>query len=315
MESDSGLPQVVHHPADADALDDPAFWALAGVGNSLAEKMRGDHAYSGPSLGFPTFAATGHCRLCGQLKRLSFEHIPPRSAGNRTKRRFTQALEVLKAPDVENFPTKGFVIQQRGSGFYVLCRECNSLLNDRGYVEEYRQFVGGVAQSMVEFVGQHPETEVFPQRVRLEVENLRPGRIVRQALAMVICASGSANLTCLVPTLRECVLDGATRELPLGMSLHLAVAVGPRGRFVPPIVSVDRGAATWQVLTEATFAPLSWVLRVSAWPPTLSLADVSPWTKLDLDIEQTIDVVTEAGFVFGPMPLDYRHSDEFPHTS
>lgn len=309
------MSEVTSHPDDADRLNDPAFWALARTAETLAAELRGDASYSGSSLGYPTRSAQGHCRLCGRYGKLTYEHIPPKSTGNNTARRFAPASEILSAPVITQFPKSGVVIQQRGSGFYLLCENCNPLLSNLGYVEEYRQLVGSTAQAMVDHVGQQADEDVFTDRVRLTVSDLRPGRIVRQALAMILCASGSARFSDLFPALRECVMKGTPAELPLGMSLHLAVAVGPRGRLVCPVGAVDHAAGEWQVLLEASFAPLSWILRVSDSPPDVLPADVSRWTTLDVDAVQAIDITTQAGFIFGPMPLDYRHASEFPEAA
>jgi hypothetical protein len=316
LKSDVGryVSQVVHHPDDADRLSDPLFGVLARRAESLASELRGDHVYSGASLGYPTRSSSGHCRICGRYDKLTYEHIPPRSTGNRTTRRFASAFEILNAPVITQFPKTGVVIQQRGSGFYLLCGDCNSLLSNLGYVDEYRELVGATAQAMVDYVAQQPDEDVFTGSVALNVQNLRPGLIVRQALAMIMCASGSARFSDLFPDLRDCVLAGTPTALPLGMSLHLAVAVGPRGRLVYPVGAVDHAAGQWQVLMDASFAPLSWVLRVSDSSPDIPPANVSDWTTLDPDRVETIDITTEAGFIFGPMPLDYRHASAFPEA-
>lgn len=309
------MSQVVYHPDDADRLNDPSFWALAQTSESLAGELRGDAFYSGSSLGYPTRKTEGHCRLCGRYGKLTYEHIPPRATGNKTTRRFALASDILSAPVITQFPSTGVVIQQRGSGFYLLCEDCNPLLSNLGYVEEYTQLVGATAHAMAAHVGHQADEDVFNDRVRLNVSDLRPGRIVRQVLAMAMCASGSARFAHLFPDLRDCVMKGKPAELPLGMSLHLAVAAGPRGRFVCPIGAVDHSAGEWQVLLEASFAPLSWILRVSDSPPNILPSNVSRWTMLDVDTVETIDITTQAGFIFGPMPLDYRHASEFPETA
>lgn len=309
------MSQMVHHPNDADHVTEPSFQRLAQRVESLASHLRGDRVYSGASLGYPARPASGACRICGRFDKLTYEHIPPKSTGNRTTRRYASAFDILSARDITQFPKRGVVIQQQGSGLYALCRDCNSALSNLGYVDEYRELVGATGQAIVDYVGQGPEEDAFPGRVGLNVHHLRPGRIVRQALAMIMCANGSARFSDLFPDLRKCILAGTPTALPLGMSMHLAVAVGPRGRLVYPVGAVDHAAGRWEVLIDASFAPLSWVLRVSDSPPDMVLANVSDWTTLDPDTVETIDITTEAGFIFGPMPLDYRHATDFPVAS
>lgn len=303
---------VLFHPSDQESLRDPEFWALVQQAYAMASETTGAHVYSGTSVGYLTKPAMGHCRLCGQFRKLTFEHLPPKSAGNASTRRFASAFDVLEAQEIAQFPSQGVVIQQRGSGFYLLCKECNELLSNLKYVDEYRELVAATSQGMVDLIGDLPEHEGLPEKIRLRVEKLRPGRIVRQALAMVMCASASPYFGTLFPNLRDCVMNGTPTEFPLGMTLHLAVVAGPRGRLVPPIVAIDHAAKEWQVLLEATFAPLSWVLRLSNSPPNLLAADVSEWTTLDPDEVRDFEILTQAGFAFGPVPLDYRHASDFP---
>lgn len=303
--------RIVYHPSDGASLRDEAFWAVARRANALARDLTGIDAYSRTSLGYHTKPALGHCRLCGSFRQLTFEHLPPKSAGNASKRRYASALDVLETEVVDQFPSEGVVIQDRGAGFHLLCKECNELLSNLRYVDEYCNLVGATAHGIAEFLGGRPESETLPEKIRLQVRELHPGRIVRQVVAMIMCASGSPRFGELFPALRDSVITGVPTELPSGMSLHLSVVTGPRGRLAPPTVAIDASSLDWQVLVEATFAPLSWVLRVGESPPDLLAADVSDWTKLGVDEQVDFDIVTRAGFVVGPMPLDYRHASQF----
>ena len=84
----------------------------------------------------------GYCKLCGQFKELTFEHVPPKKAFNSSAVRVFPFDEVIKLYtcsdgrmpwDISGLKGK---IQQKGGGNYYLCRECN---NNTGswYIEEY----------------------------------------------------------------------------------------------------------------------------------------------------------------------------------
>src|SRR5215208_1711456 len=62
---------------------------------------------------------TGRCHLCGQLKRLSFEHIPPKSAFNDNQRLFQTMRDLMEGRPYSRF--------RRGIGSYSLCVRCNNL--------------------------------------------------------------------------------------------------------------------------------------------------------------------------------------------
>src|SRR6267143_253591 len=76
----------------------------------------------------------GTCRICGEHRELTFEHIPPRAAFNRGRVRSLTLAEWVRRDDLDYV---GGRIQQRGMGGRVLCGFCNSFLG-REYVLEYR---------------------------------------------------------------------------------------------------------------------------------------------------------------------------------
>ncbi len=87
----------------------------------------------------------GRCKLCGQERKLTFEHVPPEKAFNSSSVKllsFEDSLKLVagtddKEPlDISNL--KG-ITQQRGSGGYYLCSQCN---NNTGswYIREYVTF-------------------------------------------------------------------------------------------------------------------------------------------------------------------------------
>lgn len=75
----------------------------------------------------------GYCRLCGEFKKLTFEHIPPEAAFNSNPIYFK---------DFENLFDKSsyhYGLRKRsnkGAGGYHLCEKCN---NDTGgwYAKHY----------------------------------------------------------------------------------------------------------------------------------------------------------------------------------
>jgi len=65
------------------------------------------------------------CRVCGRDESLSFEHVPPRAAGNED-RAWMYGMDNWLGRDMESGKPAGRArIQQRGSGAYSLCRSCN----------------------------------------------------------------------------------------------------------------------------------------------------------------------------------------------
>ena len=73
----------------------------------------------------------GICRICGENKELTFEHVPPETVFNKGAVRNVTLDAVIKDTVKENkLPWeinygKG-KIQQRGRGGFYLCGDCNS---------------------------------------------------------------------------------------------------------------------------------------------------------------------------------------------
>ena len=65
----------------------------------------------------------GICVLCGQEKKLTFEHIPPHAAFNNRPASVVTGDKFVRFMTGEQVKGK---IQQKGMGRYSLCEECNS---------------------------------------------------------------------------------------------------------------------------------------------------------------------------------------------
>ena len=84
----------------------------------------------------------GICKLCGQKKILTFEHVPPESAFNSVAvKEYSpeQTIDMMTGIDGRlpwDFSGLSGTINQRGGGGYYLCSDCN---NNTGswYISEY----------------------------------------------------------------------------------------------------------------------------------------------------------------------------------
>lgn len=83
----------------------------------------------------------GICSICGQFKKLTFEHFPPKSSGNNSSLKVHYLLEgdyetLLSRSDISK---NNYVQYQRGVGKHCLCQECNSYLGS-AFVNVYINF-------------------------------------------------------------------------------------------------------------------------------------------------------------------------------
>ena len=71
------------------------------------------------------------CALCGKKRKLTFEHIPPRAAlNNKPVKVVTGEALINQIGDSNKLPWDmngvQYTINQKGSGRYSLCEECNN---------------------------------------------------------------------------------------------------------------------------------------------------------------------------------------------
>lgn len=109
---------------------------------------------------------TGVCHVCGEVRPLSFEHIPPQSLGNTNLSKVYSAVEIAERTGGLDFDGREglrYRQEQRGSGFNTLCSSCNSYFG-RNYVKEYAAFARAlgslfVSEDLNDARGIHIETD------------------------------------------------------------------------------------------------------------------------------------------------------------
>lgn len=86
----------------------------------------------------------GICHICGEYKKLTYEHIPPEAAFNNQRRQMSTVEELMndktdnRAPwDIEGLRYKQF---QQGTGFFTLCDKCNNYTGAK-YGNTYADFI------------------------------------------------------------------------------------------------------------------------------------------------------------------------------
>jgi len=80
----------------------------------------------------------GVCHICGEVKKLTYEHIPPRATGNSTRTKSYDGIAMARVGRLELKDVEGLRgnIQQQGAGAYTLCADCNSYTGSH-YAEHY----------------------------------------------------------------------------------------------------------------------------------------------------------------------------------
>jgi hypothetical protein len=251
---------------------------------------------------------TGTCRLCIQERELTFEHIPPRSAFNNAR----VQLQVLGILEGEGLIATPGAFQQRGAGGYYLCGPCNHLLG-RSYVPAYQEFVGLCARGLFEAgasanLNENNGYNTF--RLRMESGEdplvLYPSRIVKQALAMLLCVA-SPGFAESRQDLRDLITNRDAVGLPDDMRVGFCFFLGDQARSGGPWGQINTSDGTSLVAIEVAFPPMAWLLALSGTDLPIEIGDATPWADLPYDHEFTgLEIDTLVGFANTQLPGDYR---------
>lgn len=243
--------------------------------------------------------ADGSCRVCGATENLSFEHVPPRSAGNQGRAEMLGIEAWLRRGD-----ERGTIVQ-KGSGAYTLCRDCNSLAG-RLYVPEFAK-LWRTGNSMLARLKPTPfevDRGLDGGYVHVEMQGVRAGRIAKQIVTMLLAITP----TSFPPIHAE--LTAYAREpervgLPEKYQLYLVAYPGP------DIARFNGGTGIWRngdilFVVSLCYPPFSYVLSIDEKEPALEAGNITEFAALGIDDVARVDLDLKLGFGHTPLPLDYR---------
>ncbi|WP_117885096.1 hypothetical protein [Aureibaculum luteum] len=236
----------------------------------------------------------GICRLCQKDKELSFEHIPPKSAFNKTTRYFSVPFkEFAKAKNWLNYKPKG-KINQGGLGYHSLCEKCNGFLNDN-YVRPYADWA---KFGMSAIKNAKSDYNVW------EVTEKNPFRILKQIIAMFIAMNepwfGKQN-----PELLEFVNNPELKILSERYKIY--VYLKSRGQIRTTKWS---GTNFYGQVCELAFEPFGYILNIDNYNGIDHLTEISGWKNYTDERNHTFDIGLYDYPTYLPIPTDYRTKEE-----
>lgn len=252
----------------------------------------------------------GICKICGQFKELTEEHIPPKHAFNSTTVTvlpFEEAIKVMTGADGRlPWDTQGLNgrRQQGGHKKYCLCRECN---NNTGawYMRAYTD-LAKTAHVMIQKEG----LEVG-NAYAFAIKNLYPLRIYKAMMTMMCDINndcfGDDNLRDFLMTKESTSIDTSRYSL----YMYLVSTQMPRISGIFAIASLNNLQAP-VLVTEMASYPIGFALYLD------KPDDYSPF-GLNIDAFATYDYDTKCDIQFVGMPYldinsqfpaDYRSKDD-----
>lgn len=266
----------------------------------------------------PRQRLTARCMLCGQVKPLTKEHIPPKESGNKYRNVDHKISEWLKSQDLHVLPNNSKP-QQGGIYGYTLCAECNSLTGAL-YGGEYQKWAFGGFNALANFPKKPEELDTelgangrwagaFHAKVGSKENPVHPGAFVRQVLSMFCSLSATWDIAERYPVIRRIVLEQSLEKLPDNLDLVMGLYLGPMLRFAGPQLVIDVGESLWQWVMEIAYPPYSFLLVLASNKhETLNGAVMNEMVIWELKQTAIYEAEFGVGFGWTPYPGDYRTS-------
>src|SRR4051794_17730071 len=196
---------------------------------------------------------------------LSFEHVPPRGAFNRTRAEMRGTEGWLKRDRGTGHPGDRARIQQRGSGTFSLCGPCNNR-SARLYVPELIKWTRMGADILWGSQRAAERGEEAGQRtwVNIKADGVRPGRFLKQVVTMLLAMS-PPHLGEIHPDLRAYAQDPEWIGMPSQFQIYLSLYSGPNARYVGgagKLSGIGVGPIERHMVFEVAYPPFAYVLSV-----------------------------------------------------
>lgn len=240
---------------------------------------------------------TGQCHLCGDVKPLTFEHIPPQRVFNNkpVSMHTLQSFLIQNKYKKPDLPKTKF---RRGMGRQSLCEACNGV-TAKWYGDEYAYFVG----QAFPYVAKAPRDPVLFVSFKIN-----PLRVIKQVATMCLAATDFA--AGYHAGLRRFVLNPTQR----GISDHyrfyayLTAVEEYRMSSFAAVMNVATGSSA-MVLAEVAFPPFGFCWT-AADPGTVAraagegLCDITHFGKWS-DGKRIVYLRIPKKHPVGPAPLHY----------
>ncbi|MDE6107074.1 MAG: hypothetical protein K2F83_00140 [Oscillospiraceae bacterium] len=246
----------------------------------------------------------GVCHICGQQKKLTYEHIPPQAGFNSTRQRLCTVDTLLNTPRSGNRPpwdTAGLRYQQfqQGTGFYTLCGDCNSYTGSK-YGTTYSQIIQRIGSEILRI----PKDE-RGYGLDIHIENVNLLAFFKQVLSM-FC---SINTPEFGAHFRTFLLDENSTEFDqdrykIFMYLHAGKVV----RYVPYQVQADVETGNVSAFSEISTFPVGFILYDVSGIQTKEFrgCDITPFSTCPYRDIQFADMSVPFLTCDTPFGLDFR---------
>jgi hypothetical protein len=245
----------------------------------------------------------GQCHLCGFVKKLSFEHVPPQSAFNNRPIINPDIRRLLLGShdDLSHLDRLKGPIQQRGAGAFTLCVNCNQRTG-KLYAPSYGYWVRQAARALVQ--------SSFAPSVAISFD-VFPLRVLKQIACMFLSAN-SPRFQDVQTDLVRFVINQHALGFPSHLRIYAYCTTSDRSRQagVTGVLNMEGGALRHHVFSEISFPPFGYLLTIDSDPIDSRLVDISQFGTFPYDQRATLTIPLRRLTVFTPFPGDFRSREE-----
>ncbi len=249
----------------------------------------------------------GKCHLCGEREKLSFEHVPPRGAFNKSTIKIYGGNEII-GRDGHKFPWDFSDLRgkqsQRGFGQYTLCEACNSFTGAK-YGAAYIEFIYQGWNILVNNLGR--------KNISANFTNIYPLRVLKQLISMFFSIN-SPNFTISNSNLSKFVLSPSNKGLNnRDYALYIYFLAGNISKYIG-LSGVLKIGGRNRYISEMANMPFGFVLEidpVKGIKEKYNLCDILGFANC-YNYDECTDIKLNIPFLDSNTiyPIDYRTREE-----
>lgn len=229
--------------------------------------------------------AFGSCNICGEERKLTWDHVPPKSCGNSSTVIGHEALPFLTDPSSKA------PLSQNGRKFRTICERCNNTVLGNWYDPELVNFSKAIRINLESLF--HPRNTF-----RLKV---KPNLIIKAAIGHLMASKKEQDWANFDTCGRDSLL---TKDAPIPQNLECYYWVHPFEGFC----SIRDAGITMNkktdVIQQLAFYPLN--ITFTTEPLLNGIPKLSNWKQMNTEFEVTIPIQTHRHPPFGwPWHTDY----------
>lgn len=252
----------------------------------------------------------GKCSICGKEDRLTFEHIPPRSANNNIETRVLTGnsfIKLVTSSDRLPWDYDGleYEILQKGNGLYSLCESCNNITGAY-YGNEYVK----IAKSIASFFVNNKDKFVKAGGASIKID-FYPQRFIKQVLSMF--CSTTVGLNERYPVIKDLLLEKEMMLNDYDFKVSLFYLKTEKYGYSGPICSCSKKFGV-RMFSELDLFPFGFVFDYDKNIDDDSMVDITSFLSYKYDEKDTMTIIAPIYERVMPFSLDFRSKEQFLNT-